>query len=356
MENIVDNLQAKAEKIKKDWADLLNENPKLRIRDAANQLEASEAELLATKVDGENVIRLEGAWDEMVKRFPAFGQVMSITRSEGCVLEHKGAFEKIGVFGKGMHHMGQVIGPIETRLFFHSWKSAFAVKQPHVRGFQQSVQFFDKAGDAITKVYLKEKGDQEAFDNFISDYTSSNQDAHQAVEEMAEPATLALEEVDAEALTKGWDELQDTHDFFSLLRKHKAHRLDALKIVEGKHTYQIDPATLESMLNVASETQMPIMIFAGNRGNIQIHQDVVKKIFPMENWLNIMDPDFNMHLKTDLIDTAWVVKKPTKDGVVTSIELFDKDRTLICQFFGLRKPGSPEREDWRQVVSDLGQK
>src|SRR5690348_18119092 len=29
---------------------------------------------------------------------------------------------------------------------------------------------------------------------------------------------------------------------------------------------------------------------------------------------NILDPDFNMHLREDLIESAWVVRKPTTDG------------------------------------------
>lgn len=47
------------------------------------------------------------------------------------------------------------------------------------------------------------------------------------------------------------------------------------------------------------------------------------------------------------------MKKPTKEGFVTSIEVFDENRQLIVQFFGKRKPGIPEREDWREVVKDF---
>ena len=74
---------------------------------------------------------------------------------------------------------------------------------------------------------------------------------------------------------------------------------------------------------------------------------------PMDHWLNILDPDFNMHLRTDLIDSAWLVRKPTSDGTVTSIELFDSGKELIAQFFGLRKPGIPESEAWRALLREV---
>ena len=95
-------------------------------------------------------------------------------------------------------------------------------------------------------------------------------------------------------------------------------------------------------------------------GNLQIHQGKVRTVRVLErghggqeNWLNILDPDVNMHLRMDLVHTAWVVKKPTTEGEVTSLELFDKDKNMIAQFFGLRKPGIPEREEWRQIIQSL---
>ncbi len=42
------------------------------------------------------------------------------------------------------------------------------------------------------------------------------------------------------------------------------------------------------------------------------------------------------------------------DGVVTSVELLDAAGETIALFFGERKPGKPEREDWRALVAQLG--
>jgi putative hemin transport protein len=67
----------------------------------------------------------------------------------------------------------------------------------------------------------------------------------------------------------------------------------------------------------------------------------------------VLDPDFNMHMRMDLVDSAWVVKKPTSEGNVTSVELYDARKELIAQFFGLRKPGIPEKEEWRDLVGKL---
>ncbi len=39
--------------------------------------------------------------------------------------------------------------------------------------------------------------------------------------------------------------------------------------------------------------------------------------------------------------------------MVTGVEVFDRNKEMIAQFFGLRKPGIPELEKWRELVDGL---
>ena len=55
----------------------------------------------------------------------------------------------------------------------------------------------------------------------------------------------------------------------------------------------------------------------------------------------------------DQIVAVWAVRKPTKDGHVTSLEAFDANNKLIIQFFGKRQEGSDERAAWRSLVEGL---
>lgn len=50
--------------LRSQWSDLLLANRKLRIRDAADVMKVSEAELLATRC-GETVTRLAGNWSSL---------------------------------------------------------------------------------------------------------------------------------------------------------------------------------------------------------------------------------------------------------------------------------------------------
>lgn len=349
---IITSSEPKSIALRQAWNDLKKEKPTLRIRDCAHQLGVSEAELLATTV-GEQATRLVNNWEALWQRMPALGNVMSLTRNEGCVLEHKGIFKDIDLIGPPAHRMATVIGPIETRVFFNAWAHAFAVRLQTPHGLQQSIQVFDKAGHAITKVFLQPGSDQQAFDQLVLDFTAVEQSVELNVTPYGPADEKPIEEADQAGLLTDWENMKDTHDFFGMLRKYKVNRLDAVVLAANKFTHRLQSDCLVTLLEAAAKQHLPIMVFAGNRGNIQIHQDEIKTVRVMDNWLNILDPAFNMHLRQDLIDSVWVVKKPTTDGVVTAVEVFDANKEMIVQFFGLRKPGIPELDAWRELVALL---
>ncbi len=338
--------------LKKAWEKLKQEEPKLRIRDAAHKLGVTEAELLVTGI-GEQVIRLNEDFAGQVARFPGLGKVMSLTRNEGCVLEHKGPFQKIELHGTAPNQVATVIGPIEQRVFFRAWKFGFAVSNETPRGTQYSLQYFDQAGDAVMKVYLQEESNANASEELVREFIAEEQTPLLDLVPFDTPTYTTQEALDLDSFVADWESMKDTHDFFGMLRKYKLNRLDAVKWIGEKWAYQVDRLAARKVVESASQTQLPIMIFVGNKGNIQIHQGKIRTVRQLGDWLNIMDPDFNMHLNEQEIDTAYVVHKNTTEGLVSALELFDKDGEMIAQFFGLRKPGLPQKPEWKALLDSL---
>jgi len=343
-----------ASSLAESYAAFREANPKTRIRQAAAELNTSEAELLLTGV-GAEITPLNTNFQDLLKAFSSLGYVMSLTRNEACVLEHKGAFEEVKTFGRGAHNMGVVLGPIETRVFFTSWHAAFAVTTRSMHGnLLQSIQVFDQAGEAVTKVYLTEQSNAAAYAELVNTFKVG------APENITFPGVKPTEystEINTNEFLAEWEALKDTHDFFGMLRKHGVQRREAMRLAEGKFTKAVDPQkAVQFILKQASARKLPIMIFAGNRGNLQIHQDKVRTIrfFGEQNeWINVLDPAFNLHLRLDLLKEAWLVEKPTTDGAVHSLECYDPAQELVVQFFGLRKPGIPQSEDWYELIQEL---
>lgn len=339
--------------LKQKWARLREENPKLRIRNAAEELGVSEAELLATNC-GETATRLEVKnWGEFLQQLEALGRVMALTRNDQFVHERKGVYENVEI---GLpHKMALLVNPdIDLRIFLNPWKTGFAVSEETPRGRRDSLQIFDRAGTAIHKIYLLEESNREAFEQTVEKYRSANQEQSQAVSPKPEKeAEKPDAEIDAEGFRRGWANLKDTHDFFPLMKDFGVSRLQALRLADPEMAYEVKPEVLREVLQKASDRKLPIMIFVGNHGIIQIHTGTVERLVATGEWFNVLDESFNLHVKENEIAHAFVVKKPTTEGMVTSVEFFNRQDENVALFFGKRKPGIPEMQQWRDLVAEL---
>jgi putative hemin transport protein len=324
--------------------------PGLRARDAAHELGVSEGELVACRV-GHGVTRLEAKFPDILKALPEVGEVMILTRNQHCVHEKHGTFDNVSIGpGHGLvlnHH-------IDLRLFMSHWRHGFVVTEDVKSGLRTSLQFFDRDGTAVFKVYVTGKTDKAAFDALVGRFRSEDQSTDiKITRAITPPAPRPDSEIDVPNFRKHWRALQDTHDFFGMLQEFGVSRSQAMRLADREFAYPVEPASLRVITESAVQTQLSIMCFVGSPGCIQIHTGPIQTIKVMGPWFNVLDPTFNLHLREDAIAQAFVVRKPTSDGIVTSLELFDADGLCFAQFFGERKPGKPELKEWQELVATL---
>ena len=338
--------------LKKAWDEIRRTQPAARERDAAAELGVSEAELIATRL-GDGVIRLKPDWHELLRGLEGLGEVMALTRNDVFVHEKVGHYRNISMHP--VHEMGQVLDKdVDLRIFFRHWHFGFAVTKETDEGLRRSLQFFDRSGTAVHKTHLRDESDVAHYEELVEKHRHSDQSPSVRVE--APPAaetSQADEDVDRSALLNDWRALKDTHDFIFLLRNHKVGRLQAFRLVGDEFAREVQTSSLRTVLESASAGQMPIMVFVGSRGCIQIHTGPVDRLKEGRGWYNILDPGFSLHVKEGLIDSAWVVRKPTDDGDVHSLEFFDAKGDVVCYLFGERKEERREREEWRALVGRL---
>ncbi len=340
--------------LKQTYKSLQEAKPGIRIREAANILGVSELELLETSL-GQSVTRLSGDWKELLRSLAPLGKVMALTRNEYAVHERKGIYQNVSFIGEGQ--MGVAVNPdIDLRFFMDQWAYGYAVAVPKGNRVLKGFQFFDGHGRAVHKIYLTPSSDEKAFEQLLRAYRAPDQDS--TIKPLPSPVkekALADELGFAEkaAFQKDWLGLEDTHDFFPMLRKHAVSRLQALHHAPVGMAIEVGTTAVRAAMLQAAEREVPVMVFVNSPGCIQIHTGEVKRLVDMGNWFNIMDPDFNLHLNLEGVAQSWIVRKPTKDGIVTALELFDAAGSLIAYFFGARKPGKPELGAWREILGSL---
>lgn len=323
------------------------EHPKKYARDLAALMGISEAELTLARTAAD-AIALKPDFSDILHELESVGETKNITRNEYAVHEQVGAYSNL----KLGQHAGLVLNPraLDLRLFPHLWHSAFSLTEQTARGERQSLQFFDRHGDAVLKVYATENTDMAAWAALIARFTQSA------------PESLALAPVeapqyqaqpDAAAIEQQWRAMTDVHQFFVLLKQHNISRQQAFRAVSSDLAWQVSNQALRQVLESALQDGNEMMVFVGNRGCVQIFTGVIEKVVTMEQWINVFNPQFTLHLREDCIVESWITRKPTADGFVTSLELFAADGTQIAQLYGQRSEGQPEQEKWREQVAAL---
>lgn len=329
------------------WLELKEQNPGTFPRDIAAMMNISEAELTFARV-GHDARRMRGEIRDILAALESVGETKCICRNEYAVHEQVGELTNQHLSG----HASLILNPraLDLRMFLNYWASVFFIREMTARGERQSIQFYDFQGDALLKVYATDHTDMTAWDNLLTRFVQADNPA--LTLRPAEPQPQA-DGVDVAAVEQEWRAMTDVHQFFELLKRHNLTRQQVFFRVSDDLACRVDNDALARLLALAREQQNEIMIFVGNRGCVQIFTGRLEKVTPMRGWLNIFNKKFTLHLRDDLITEAWVTRKPTVDGHVTSLELFAADGAQIAQLNGQRTEGEPEQRQWRVQVESL---
>lgn len=350
------------------WGALRAEQPKLQTRDAARGLGVSEADLLATNL-GNGVTRLQADGDqprEIMRAALDLGLVLATTRNENGVIERTGTATRVKPQEESapldkdkeaerlarLRNIagGYLGGDIDLRFHFANWKYAFAVAQPGRDGkMARSLQFFDGHGASVHKVFLRNDGAIAVFDKLVQDFRAPQQALLSVAPVEVKAAEKPDGNVDLKEFQLAWGELTDVHQFARLIKEFGVSREQALRLAPAGAAQRITPLAVRQLLDDAAKQQIAIMAFLGNDGVTQIFSGKITKTAASGEWYNVLDPEFNLHLRESALRSGWVVRR----AGVTSIEFFDKDGEQVITFFGVRERNQPQPQSWTDLAQNL---
>ena len=367
---LIANAYAAPATLAERWSTLRTEQPKLQIRDAARALGVSEAQLLATNI-GNGVTRLQSDGNqprEIMRAALDLGLVQAITRNENGVIETTGTASKFKQAGDKSEQAdakqdpeqearqrniagGYLGGAIDLRFHFENWKYAFAVVQPGRDGKPtRSLQFFDANGTAVHKIYLRNEPGVAVYDKLVAAFRMPQQSAELNVLAVAPKAAEKPDaEIDVKEFQLAWKDMTDVHQFAQIMREFHLSREQALRLAPAGVVERVTPEALRTLLENAAKDKVAIMVFLGNEGLTQIYSGKIEKTMAAGGFFNVLDPDFNLHIRDTALRSGWVVKR----GGVTSVEFFDKDGTQVVSFFGVRERGKPQPQAWVDLADSL---
>ena len=280
---------------------------------------------------------------------PEAGDVLALTRNDACVIESRGTFAPPEIEGT----MGQVVGPSTSACSCATGASATPTARGRVRPPHRPALLRRRRHRRP-----QDLRPHPALAPLVADFA----DEGAAPADFAAAAFVPIPdaaserpdaEIDRAGLVAAWAGLEHTHAFFGLLRRFGVSRLQAMRLAAPDFARPVAPGAARAVLEAVKGGAMPVMVFVGNPGCVQIHSGPVHRVEVMGPWLNVLDPTFNLHLREDRIASAWIVRKPSVNGDIHALELYDANAHNFAQIFGQRLAGETERADWRALVAGI---
>jgi putative hemin transport protein len=292
-------------------------------REVAAKSGSTEAALLGGQV-GPGVVRLRTDWQLTLHRLGAVGPVISLTANRHATIGSLVVYRNTATRGPAAQVSD---GDTDLCLFLSEWHTGFALRDQGGLGPGRSLQFFDAEGGAVHKIFLRESSDVDAFDELVRRQASDHQiPAPERQAESGEPRsdpTVPTTESDPEPHS------DIRHLDESLPLVHSSDLTQDHRFAGPMWSQRVARASLRQVLETAIVSKVPLLIMVGNHGAIQNHAGPVGGLREVDGWLAIHDSNFNLHIDELGIESAWVVRKATPDGVVTSLELYDRAGEMI---------------------------
>jgi putative hemin transport protein len=328
-------------------AELRAADPDVCPREASAVLGISEAELVASHC-GEGATRLVGHWTQLFDDLTTLGPVTAVTRNAHAVHEKTGTYRNMRFAGQ----VGLVLdSAIDLRVFLGHWHHGFAVREETRSGTRDSLQFFDREGTAVHKVYLTEESHPIAYRALVGAHAAADQTPGLRVAPVpVSPLRTARERVEpaVDATAR-----QDIHDFHAMLHRFAVRRAQALREGGEDLAWQIELDQLPALMDAVCDASLAIGVAVASPGVLQAHTGPIRRLVQTGAWLDVLDPDFNLHLRREAVGEAWAVRRPSRDGDVHALELYDRDGGALARLSGARRPGRPEHGLWRELVCAL---
>lgn len=336
---------AKAPSLRERWDAFRAENPSVRIRDAASWLGVSEAELVAAGC-GETATRLMPEFGALFAELRELGPLLAITRNDIVVHETTAVYADLRLRAQ----LGLFFRPgQDLRLFFNRWRHAYAVDENR----RLSLQFFDAHGTAAHKIYVTDQTDRGAYEALVARYRHPDQGAVEAVAPPPRQAPAVALRIDPDALRRQWGAIRDVHEGQAIIQRHGGDRRQVYRALGPRFARPQRAEVVEALLEQLSAHSIESMIFVMNDAAVQSFAGVVCKLLRTGPWFNVLDPGFNLHIKTFGIGEAWFVRKPTEQGWVSTLDVFDHDGREILLITDRRERGQRESACWTELLEAL---
>jgi putative hemin transport protein len=317
------------------------------VRAGAVELRVPEAELFAAHTDPDR-IRLSNDWTALLHGLPSLGQLRFHTDGRLGLHRLDTRVETVRVGKNAAILQGDTA---DLRLLLSRWSSAWAVMHDQDGFAELGIHIHDNHGDPVLRIVQTLRTDRRAMQKLVVRLRAPHQNEPLPLTQPPDlPAPVGLSPNLRQTLLEAWPHLRGMRGLGELLRHHGLRRPDAYALVSPVYAQPVEFSLVRRLLETAVGAEVPLAISIGNRACVQSHRGIIDHLSHPCGWLTIRDPSVFIHLNPSVLDSVWVVRRPSEGGTHILIELLGPGGDLLGTIRSLRVDHQPEDWRWRRMV------
>ncbi len=279
---------------------------------------------------GVNSIALKTNFLEIMNSLPSLGYTATRVYNNIAIQECKG-FYMATVCENTINIIMANAKEAGVKVLLDSWQCIYAVRELTELGYRYSLQIFGENGKAVKKIFMQPQSNFYAYQDIIDGHKSNEEQTQQAIQKSI---SNIRKDVDVRELILDWRKEGSINHAEELTKKYKISYQEIYRYIGDVYAEELSVKKLEIIMEQAAERNMPMSFYTFNNGVSQYYSGVLDNVYASGDCLHCMAADFSLQILETSIANAWLVRKATSSGIVTSLEFYDSYGNQLLKLHG----------------------
>lgn len=329
--------------ISEKWKQLKSFQPELSPGAVADKLKVSEAALFYSG-KGDEIEFLNNDFENLLKELKRFENIKILIKNKSSVSSISGGFS----VESNQDSLFLILRNPEMTLKINSENLmyGFAINSAD----EKSIRFFDRYGFSVFRIHLNQQTDADEFKTVIKKFSAETD--HFEIDSFETKQIEYPDETQLRGFHNDWKNLENPDEFDEILEKYKISHLQALHYAPNdffasKIRNRMSANILEEA--IGSDTKLR---FVTENHNSKLSFDCTTERGSWHGeWFIVFGKESQFSLNTTKITESFIVRKPGKTGIISSLQCFDGNNELIFEVYCKRNEDEPEPNEWRAMLN-----
>jgi len=233
------------------------------------------------------------------------------------------------------------------KLLLDSWQCIYAVRKLTELGYRYSFQIFDKNGSVVQKIFMRSQSNFYAYQDIVNNYKDSFCKNTPIINKVV---SNIYKEVDVRELILDWRKAKSISHAEELTKKYKLSYQEIYRYIGDVYAEELPVKKLEVIMEQVTERNMPMSFYTFNNGASQYYSGTLDSAYASGDYLYCIAADFSLKILETGIANAWLVRKATSGGIVTSLEFYDSYGSQLLKVHGQYDSHYGESIHWKRLA------